>query len=415
MRGWWAATFLAALMPGAEPSWLRITGEIRERWEDPTGANFLANSSDNYLLSRLRLAAVVKVSPFFRMSAEVHDARGWGYKTPIPGTAQDTFDLRQAYAEFGGDEDSRLSFRGGRQGWRYGAGRLISDPAWGNTGQVFDGFRFRLKKGTARVDLLVGSPVKFVDRQFDRSDTAEMLYGIYTVFQPVEWKGGIDTYFLWKSKGSSKNELGRLGALDVRTVGARAFSPLSRSKGWEFEVVHQHGLASTAPIRAWAGYWMAYWQTGTARWQPRLSANYMYASGDSNPRDGRKNTFDTLYPTTHLRNGATDRLGWANIHDAHLMGDWKLNRAWRLSAGGHNFHLATVKDSLYSKSCSAILTNHAATSSHIGTELYATLEWQARTHWNAGAGYAHLFRGAYLRQSRAGSASQPYGFLGYRF
>lgn len=147
----------------------------------------------------------------------------------------------------------------------------------------------------------------------------------------------------------------------------------------------------------------------------RLTATYTYGTGDPNPKDGHRQTFDTLYPSTHLRNGATDRLGWANLHDLLGQAEWRLGRRARFSTGAHDFHLATLQDALYSKSGSAIVRNPLATSRHIGFEYFGLLDWQIQTTWSAGLGYAHLFAGRFLKDCHRSGATQPFLYLTYRF
>jgi len=157
------------------------------------------------------------------------------------------------------------------------------------------------------------------------------------------------------------------------------------------------------------------WRSGERKAHPLLTAAYSYASGDAQPGDGRRGTFDTLYPTVHLRNGATDRIGWANLHDGSLSGEWTLSKKWKVSASGHDFHLASLRDALYSPGGAALVRNRAAGSSHVGFELAGWAVYAISRSFSFGAGYAHLFRGEYLRQSHCGGASQPYVYLDYRY
>jgi len=177
----------------------------------------------------------------------------------------------------------------------------------------------------------------------------------------------------------------------------------------------QTGRFAALPVHAFGGVWTVSLPTGTTPWRPRLTATYTYGSGDPNPKDGHRQTFDTLYPSTHLRNGATDRLGWANLHDLLGQAEWRLGRRARFSTGAHDFHLATLQDALYSKSGSAIVRNPQATSRHIGYEYFGLLDWQIQTTWSAGLGFAHLFAGRFLKDCRRSGATQPYLFLTYRF
>ncbi|MBI5282211.1 MAG: alginate export family protein [Candidatus Solibacter usitatus] len=395
--------------------WLRVAGELRSRAETPTALNFMESRDDADVLTRLRLNALVTPRPWLRFFGEWQDVRAFGYNPPVPGTVANRMDLRQAYVEAGAAEGAGLGLRVGRQALKYGKGRLVWDPDWANFGRTFDAVRLTAAGRGARLDVFAASVLAPQDRRFDRSDTSNMLYGAYGSLERWGKRLRIEPYLFVKSNAIARNELGGAGALDLYSPGFRGAGLLSGSVDWEAEMVFQAGRLTARPVRAFGGVWVLGWQSGARRWQPRLSASYTYASGDGDPRDGRKGTFDTLYPTTHLRNGATDRIGWANIHDVLLQSDWKPSRKLKVSAGAHDFRLATTQDALYGPGGAALVRNARASSGHVGFELSGTADYALSRTLSLGAGYAHLFRGAFLRESGRGGATQPYVFLTYRF
>lgn len=403
----------AAFAQTSANSWYSFSGEIRTRMEAPTALSFNEGVDDAYLLSRLRLKLMVIPTPWLRFAAEAQDSRGFAYDAPAPGTVTNRVDLRQAWVQVGGAEYG-MSLRAGRQSMRYGKGRLIADPDWGNTGQVFDAMRLDLGGADHSLSLFGASVVAAQDRAFDSTNLQNMLYGAYGGLNLASGRVRVEPYLLLKSNARVKSELGVTGALDVYTTGFRTAGKISASAEWETEMALQGGRLAGTDVQAFGGLWSAGWGNA-AGLMPRFTGTYMYASGDDNPRDGVKHTFDTLYPSTHLRNGASDRLGWANVHDLAATAEWKAGKRCRLTAGAHDFYLATVNDALYSKSGSALVRNTKATSSHIGYELFLLADVKVNARLSAGAGYAHLFRGQFLRESLRASAAQPYVFLAYRF
>jgi hypothetical protein len=395
--------------------WLRVGGELRSRAESPTALNFQASRDDADVLTRLRLNMLVTPRPWLRFFGEWQDVRAFGYNAPVPGGMANRLDLRQAYVEAGTAEGTGWGLRAGRQALKYGKGRLLWDPDWANFGQTFDGVRLTAAGRGVRVDMFAASVLAPQDRRFDRSDTSNMLYGVYGSLERWGKRLRIEPYLFVKSNAVARNELGGAGALDLYSPGFRGAGLLRETVDWEAEMVFQAGRLAARPVRAFGGVWVLGWQTGEGRWQPRLSASYTYASGDKHPRDGVKGTFDTLYPTTHLRNGATDRIGWANIHDVLFQGDWKLSPKLKWSAGAHDFRLASTEDALYSPGGAALVRNALASSGHVGFELFGTADYALSRALSVGAGYAHLFRGEFLRGSGKGSVTQPYVFLTYRF
>jgi hypothetical protein len=57
------------------PSWLRVRGEFRERFEGFEGSGFVEDRDDAYALSRVRLNATVTPSKYLSFQANVQDAR----------------------------------------------------------------------------------------------------------------------------------------------------------------------------------------------------------------------------------------------------------------------------------------------------------------------------------------------------
>jgi hypothetical protein len=361
------------------------------------------------MLTRARLNLQLAVRPWFLLFGEWHDSRAPGYGRPLSGSMADRFDLRQAYVQAGANEGNGWSVRIGRQALKYGRGRLVWDPDWGNFGRVFDGVRIALAGQGARLDAFAASVVSPQDRLLDRSNASSMLYGLYGSIDRWASAFQIEPYLLLKSDG-----LARGGPLDLYTAGFRALGSWLRVD-WETELAVQSGRLAGNAVRAFGGVWSAGFRTGNPKYHPRIILSYTYGSGDPSPADGTRSTFDTLYPSVHMRNGATDRIGWANVHDWAVESEWTISRRLKISTGGHEFRLATVNDSLYAPSGSPLMRNPLATSARLGSEVFANAAYQLSRSLSSGVGYAHLFRGPYLRQSGRSSATQPYAFLAYRF
>ena len=393
------------------PHWLRLTGQLRVRVESPTAVEFRQQNDETDVLTRLRFGLLISPRPWLRWFAEWQDARAFGLSPPVPGSLANRADLRQAWIEAGQFEGPGWGIRFGRQPLRFGSGRLVWDPDWSNCGRTFDALRITAAGRTVRIDAFAASVVVPKDHGLDRSDTSQMFYGLYGAVQAGPKR--LEPYLLLKSVAAWRGETGRRGALDIYTTGLRATAPLSSRADWEVEMAFQCGQAAREPVRAQAGIWQLHWQPTTASTAPRITASYSYASGDKDSSDGVRQTFDTLYPTTHLRNGATDRIGWANIHDLMLQAEWSLLRRLRLSAAGHDFRLATIRDALYSPSGAVLVRLSEAHSRHVGWELSLSAEYRFRPSLALGFGCAHLFPGAYLREAGRSGATQPYLFLAY--
>ncbi len=61
------------------PNWLQLTGEVRGRFEAPSGSSVLNATGDAYYLSRLRFGVGLKPLSWLRLYTEVQDGRTAGY------------------------------------------------------------------------------------------------------------------------------------------------------------------------------------------------------------------------------------------------------------------------------------------------------------------------------------------------
>src|SRR5215213_8397241 len=122
------------------PSWLRVRGEFRERFEGFTHAGFTPERDDRYFLSRLRVNAAVTTGRLLSATVQLQDARV--AQKEIGSTAppfRGPLDLRMAYADIGDTQKGRWSVRAGRQELAFGEQRLIGHLNWTNTARTFDG------------------------------------------------------------------------------------------------------------------------------------------------------------------------------------------------------------------------------------------------------------------------------------
>jgi hypothetical protein len=126
---------------------------------------------------------------------------------------------------------------------------------------------------------------------------------------------------------------------------------------------------------------------------------YSYASGDAALKDGVRGTFDQFYPSNHGYYGMIDQFGWKNLKNVRGGFDCVLWKKLKYRIDVNEFYLATVQDSLYNSSGSAVATNRLATSNHIGWEINTVMLYQWSKVWKFGAGFGRLFAGDFLKQS----------------
>jgi hypothetical protein len=397
----------------AIPHWVRFSGEDRFRLEGFSGGGFQPGSQDFYALNRLRWNMSLLPASWLQFRFQLQDSRVAAKALkPYAPPFQDTFDLRIAYVEFGDAEKSHAGLRVGRQEINVGEERLVGSSGWGNTARSFDAARLSLHWGKFRLDAFTASPVVLHDGDVGDHVPGNNLHGIYAGFEDIIPGSRLEPYLLWRINQRLKTELGGTGNLDFTTAGVRWSGKLPYRLDYNLEVARQQGSLGSDRIQAWAGHW-ALGYAAARVWSSRLVTEFNYASGDGNSRDGLRQTFDTLFPSAHEKHGVTDQVGWNNI--LHYRAGLECNpaRKWTAAYKFNAYWLADPHDALYGASGAAAARNAAGTAGRfVGTELDGIVGYSISKQLQVGAGFGHLFPGAFLRNTTPGKGySYPYLML----
>lgn len=408
----------AAYVNRQMPTWVRLSGEYRVRFEGRTAFGYRAGSNDAYTLGRLRLTLDAAPSRHLRFVVQAQDSR---VAAILPSRANASFknsiDVRLASLQVGSTGDHGAKLQVGRLELSYGSQRLIGEANWGNTARSFDAVRLIIDGSAARVDLFASSVVVIDPTNLDKRRGGENLHGIYGSLVKLAPGLTVEPYFLWRTRPLVVSEGGTLGDADVFTGGVRLAARLPGGLDFSAELVRQGGHSSADRIAAGAFYVIAGYTTGLPT-RPRFSVEADYASGDRARGDGVAGTFDHLYPTNHSYYGIADQVGWRNMRAARAGVDcqpWpKLTVALNLNW----FWLVTRNDGLYN--ASGTLTVPAppggARSAYVGNELDVLAAFAPNKTVTLGAGFGHLFPGRFLKEASPGSGTSfPYAFVTYAF
>jgi hypothetical protein len=385
------------------PEWLRVGLEHRGRLEGPTNAGFNDARDDAYWLNRFRFDVRLKPSRLLSFYVQAQDAQVFGRNSkPDAPPFEDTLDLRMAYADIGQTGKSPVLVRLGRQELAFGEQRLVGHVNWVNTARTFDAARVTVARKTLKIDGFVSSVVTMRDGDFNRSRQGESFYGVYGAFNAIVPNATLEPYVLARNVRTATAEAGTLGRLESATVGARWLGKLPAGFDYNTEMALQRGSLASDDISAWAGHWLLGRTTG-AKATFRLSGEYNYASGDRDPKDGRRNTFDQLYPTGHDKYGLADQVGWRNIHHLRTAVDVKPNAKWTIGGSYHSWWLASPTDGLYSAS-GAVLVRPVPgfTDTHVGQEIDAHTTYPLSPRVQVSGGYAYIIPGGFLKAATPG-------------
>jgi len=408
----------------------RLRVEGRENNYDFNSALHSKNDG-TWLLNRFRLGAKWEPTSWFKFYVQGQDSREFfSERTKIPGTVgaegNDAFDLRQAYIEIGDPKEFPLVLKAGRQELVYGDERLIGNFDWNNFGRSFDAVKLSLVQPNWQLDLFASSVVVINRGDFDKSDLFngnnnhrdQVFSGLYFTAKDLCF-GSFESYALWltETNGTVSNQESSVAATrplagpasnhsSFGTYGGRIHGDPAKLHGFEFDVegAYQSGTVRGLDLSAFAthsgiGYNFA------LPWNPRLFAEYNYASGDSNPKDGSIGTFQNLFPTNHKFYGAMDLFSWQNLSNPAISLTVNPVKNVTFKVEYDAFWLADTNDSWYrANGLTTVRPLTAAArkaSSYCGSEVDAIATWKATKNVSFQVGYSHFFAGSYLKDTGA--------------
>ena len=400
------------------PEWVRFGGEYRFRVEGSTNAKGVEAADDLYVLSRLRVDLLFKLGPHVRLFVQGQDSQAGGFNAnPDPPVHQNDFDLRQAWVEVRQSDKQGWALRVGRQELAYGDQRLVGSLNWTNTARAFDAAKLTYTDPRVAVDVFASSVVAIQDDVFDKHLDGQNFYGAHASFFKAVPKAQLDTYAFWKTAPRVLGELASAGDADTVTFGARLAGGLATRADYTVEVAGQRGSFAADDIRAAALHTRLGWAFSKRPEVPKLRLEYNFASGDDDPADGVRGTFDQLYPTGHAKYGVIDQVGLKNMHNARAGVILKPHARVTLEADYHSFWLASRTDGLYDAGGNLVArVPTGAATSHVAQELDVQLSLTVAPGVTFGAGYGHWIPGGFWREATPGAARDfAYSFVTYKF
>jgi hypothetical protein len=395
------------------PSWLRLSGEERIRMEGYDNLSFKPGNTNNYLLQRLRLNMTIAPAWWLKIIAQSQDSREF-YKGGVAAPPyQDTWDLRQAYAEIGDMEKGFFALRVGRQEINLGDERLVGSSNWTNNARSFDAARLRLHHSKYRLDVFAASVVVVKVGQVGAVTPGNNIYGLYGGLDRVIPNATIEPYLFWRSQSDVKAQLGGIGTYDMKVPGIRWVGTLPAHFDYNTDLAFERGGLLRDSISAWAGHWALGYKVPVVPLSPRIGAEFNYASGSASAKLGDRNTFDQLYATAHDKYGLGDQVGWKNIEHLRVGPEVNIRPRWSLSARYSDYWLANAHDALYNTSNAVVAQMANGTAGRwVGQEIDLVSAIKVSKITTIGGGVSHIFPGTFLRLSTPGASyTAPYLFF----
>lgn len=381
--------------------YLSISLQLRARFEYQE--NFDFNSSiddeDGFYLLRTRANIKVKPSEYFEGFLQIQDSRVLESSFSDSPARRNDLDLRQFYGEIKPAGRDVITIRFGRQELKYGDERLIGAFDWSNVAQSFDVVKFTLNLSSAKFDLFASKHVKVRMKSLDRWEPTDNLLGAYFTFLKIPLHE-LNLYYFFrdtKYNVSFGDSVGN-GQLDESTAGFLMKG--KELKGFEYilEGAYQFGNFGNFSINAFAFVIFAGYTLPFAG-KVKIAGEWDVASGDTDPEDNKRGTFDNLFPTNHLFYGYMDRASLQNLNNMRLHISSKPSDKLYLQADVHILRLFTSKDSLYDAGRKVLRNSLPGANPYVGTELDLLLKYSFNQFVDVLLGYSHFFPGDFLEKT----------------
>jgi len=390
-----------------------LGGQIRVRAEyrDPTAYSNAdaATRSDDQFMTRIRLNLKFSVNDDIDVFVQPQDQRIWGQEASVLNDEKN-LDLHQGYVEVRNLFSEPLSVKAGRMEMSYGDQRLVSPLDWHNIGRTWDGAKIKYGPKDWWIEgfyTVIRDPLPAAPPQLSTAPTGangaaedQDFMGLYFSYVGIQ-NHEFDVYGFFREfqDNTFTSETGATGDLIDRTLGTRM---KGKAAGFDYtlEAMGQGGHISSDRVQAYA-YAATLGYTVDMDWKPRIGVEYSYASGDRHAGDGKRNTFDPLFPFGHFYQGYADVFAFRNGKDLALYLKVQPTDTCSVHLDLHNFWLASDEDAWYNGGGAAIrpAVPAGAASTRVGHEIDLHTKITVAKSMKFWAGWSHFFAGPYVRQT----------------
>lgn len=380
--------------------------ELRARAQTRNGGGDDPAKQDAFTTTRLRFDATMRPTRQVRIFVEAQDSHVQGLARDRDNRAfKDPVDIRQSYLALGRD-DGPLTLFVGRRELSFIDERIIGIRNWSNISPAWDGSELVLRRGEDSVNLLAVTQVDVSDG-FDPPSRTRWVYGAAGMIGSGLGGHQIEPFFFTSRR--PVDLASNLGGV-LRTAGSRFSGLLAET--WDYQVIlaGQGGRTESQTQGAWMGVWALGKTLEQRRLRPRLGVEWSYASGDSDPRDGRIGTFDTLFPGPHRIYGEQDIVSLRNLRALKTGVELHPRRAWQLNVDFLDFRLASRYDGLYQTNfvARAPAPLGGASSAHIGSEVDIVLRYAPAPKVEVSFGLSRFVAGRFVVREVPGGGSQTF-------
>lgn len=266
---------------------------------------------------------------------------------------EDSLEPYDTYLEVKEIFSQPLSIKVGRQLIFYGDNRIFGPGQWGNTGRwMWDAVKLSYKSKDGFVDMFYGRTMLHDPDVFSlKHNHGFESFGLYSHVEVPERFLGIEFEPFAMTKTNTKDlyrgEDSQFGNLKSYYMGVRICKIDFKGIDWGFTYIRQDGDYANDDIDAYGYHVLAAYNFDKIPFKPRPGIEYSYASGDSDPADGKHETFDGAFGARDKMYGLMNLFHWMNLKDAQVNLELKPKKWLCLKAEYHQFWLAEAKDAWY--------------------------------------------------------------------
>jgi len=277
---------------------LTLGGEYRARFESFTNQNY-TSENESYYSQRLDLHTSLRIGSRFRLFGELYHGYTSGEERLLE---DDQLDLHQAFLEviLLDQTSSTLSVRLGRQEIGFGASRLIGIREGPNMRRSFDLAKLTYKKGKGSLNVIYGNELTYgfdsfdnASNLFERNSQNPTIWGIYLQDNFIGKPGNLDFYYFgFNSTTARFNDV--IGEETRHSLGVRSYGTVGRYS-FNTELIYQFGEIGESDISAYNFETDWKYVLIMSGWKPTLGLKLDFSSGDTNPGDGKIQTFNPMF------------------------------------------------------------------------------------------------------------------------
>ncbi len=416
-----------------------IKADIRYRWEYENRFNqkyygkypAYGKANNGFLLQRIRFIVGYQPGKNIYLSAGVQDSRA--YNVALPDHAfynsrlglyhnpnKDYWEPFDTYLELKNLFNYRLSLKAGRQIIAYGDKRIFGPGEWGNTGRyIWDAVKVSYKYSENFIDAFYGKNIVHDPERLTLDH--RHFFGCVAVYShfrlPVEKRILYLEPFMVRKFDNHDNFRGedsKFGDFASNYYGLRTYSEPLPGFDYDLTFVWQSGHWAHDDLEAYGYHIMAGYKPAGIPWRPRASIEFSYASGDRNPIDRDKGTFDGVFGARDKMYGRMNLMDWKNLQDVQINLEFKPRERLGFKTGLHKFWLAEARDAWYLNQ-RLYRDRSGRSGKDLGWEFDVTGRWS--TPFNGlevQFGYGHFWPGRFVKRM-AEDTQADWGFLQFHY